>query len=96
MEQYRTISQSLNVDLVVWPETAIPTTYRQIKKEYWFSSRPVGGELISGTKEYINGNTFNSAVITCNDEQHLYKKQNLCHLESTFLMQPSTNLFLIF
>ncbi|MGH1543257.1 MAG: apolipoprotein N-acyltransferase [Arenicella sp.] len=81
VKKYYALTKDLDVDLAIWPETAIPSQLSRIRPDFWQKAKPQNGELISGIAELhqtgATMNAYNSAIFTCNNDMQLYRKQQL-------------------
>ena len=68
-------TKDLNVDLAIWPETAVPTRLQRVDEAFWHKA--ASGELISGVEQVIEGTRYNAAIMTCRDQRQIYQKQRL-------------------
>ena len=72
------LNQTTNVDLFVWPETAIPVYLQQTDEEFWRSIVPVGSALLTGLMDApAHEEVYNAATLWCEGEQQTYRKQHL-------------------
>lgn len=70
-------TKGLDVDLAIWPETAIPTRLQRVDEAFWHKVAPASGELISGVEQVIDETTYNAAIMTCRGQRQIYQKQRL-------------------
>ena len=81
MSQKLQNSQSLKqtpVELLVWPETALPIYYQQTDKQFWRSIVSSDTALLTGLVDSPGrSESYNAAVLSCGDEQHVYRKRHL-------------------
>ncbi len=81
--KYKQLIPEEEVDLVVWPETALPIYLHQTNQEFWDYIKPDKGNLLAGIMEFQTGNkgqqdkSYNSAVLTCDDQVQVYRKRHL-------------------
>ncbi|RBP49643.1 apolipoprotein N-acyltransferase [Arenicella xantha] len=106
IENYRTQSRALaagsQLDLVVWPETALPIHLQHLTPEFWQTSVPVGTALLTGlidTPSLLDhapsyDRSYNAAALVCNVEDgvpQVYRKRHLVpfgeYLPLRFLFQ---------
>ena len=75
-----------NLDLVVWPETALPLYMQQTDADFWRSITPQGAALLTGIVDSpsLNSQTnrslnesYNAAVLSCDGETQVYRKRHL-------------------
>lgn len=84
MQRYRSLTEEHpDVDLVVWPEAAIPALYHELDRAYY---APVEDELLDAEQRLLTGTLvrdfdrqvyFNSAVVLGGEERRLYNKRHL-------------------
>lgn len=74
------------LDLVVWPETALPVYMQQTNAEFWRSLTPPGTALLTGIVDSpsLNSTTnrsldesYNAAVLSCEGRTQVYRKRHL-------------------
>lgn len=66
------------IDLLVWPETALPLYYQQTNSEFWRSLIPDNTALLTGIVDSPAADeTYNAAVLNCQGEQQIYRKRHL-------------------
>jgi apolipoprotein N-acyltransferase len=85
--KYRSLSQQLketqNIDLLVWPETALPLYMQQTNAEFWNEITPNNTALLTGIMDspsIAQGNldeSYNAAVLSCNGQTQVYRKRHL-------------------
>ncbi|MEO0369621.1 MAG: apolipoprotein N-acyltransferase, partial [Pseudomonadota bacterium] len=83
------------LDLIVWPETALPVYLSQTSPQFWDAVRPSGVALLTGLiEERRSGGlseTYNAAVLVCEQGQSVYRKRHLVpfgeYLPLRFLFQ---------
>lgn len=77
---------SKKLDLVVWPETALPLYMQQTDADFWRNITPKGGALLSGivdspsltsTRERSLDESYNAAVLSCDGKTQVYRKRHL-------------------
>ena len=91
----RELLQLGRLDLVVWPETALPALRSQTGPEFWRDVRPDGAALITGLIDRVETpqriDDYNAAVLDCDDGQMVYRKRHLVpfgeYLPLRFLFQ---------
>lgn len=97
INRYRSLSQKIKLDidaegtnkkldLVVWPETALPLYVQQTNDEFWQSVTPEGAALLTGIVDSPSLNSladrsldesYNAAVLSCEGQTQLYRKRHL-------------------
>lgn len=87
IEKYRSLSQQLtaqqNIDLLVWPETALPLYMQQTDADFWNKITPNSTALLTGIMDspsIAQGNldeSYNAAVLSCNGQTQIYRKRHL-------------------
>lgn len=79
MQNYLNLLPKSPVDLVVFSETALPFYLNDTSPELWNSLSENAGSIIAGVMEFdpLNGDLYNSAVMTCGEQQQIYRKQHL-------------------
>ena len=80
--RFRTMSEQMhassNIDLFIWPETALPLLLQQTDTDFWNSITPSGTALLTGLMDNPSNNEFyNSAVLSCAGQQQIYRKRHL-------------------
>jgi len=85
--QYRSLSEQLqaqkNLDLVVWPETALPLYLQQTDTQFWGDIVQKNTALLTGIMDspsIVQGNldeSYNAAVLSCEGEVQVYRKRHL-------------------
>jgi len=70
------------VDLIVWPETALPLYVQQTSADFWRSVTPLGSALLTGIMDRPNSNDsneiYNAAVLNCDGQlPTVYRKSHL-------------------
>ncbi|NNC99095.1 MAG: apolipoprotein N-acyltransferase [Gammaproteobacteria bacterium] len=66
------------IDLLVWPETALPIYYQQTDQAFWQALVPSGTALLTGVVDNPEpAESYNAAVLSCAGVQHLYRKRHL-------------------
>jgi apolipoprotein N-acyltransferase len=66
------------LDLLVWPETALPIYVQQTDKDFWRSIQPQGIALVTGLVDNPSqSKSYNAAVLSCGDSQQIYRKRHL-------------------
>ena len=74
----RSVAETRDVDLFVWPETALPLFYQQTNAEFWQSLVPANSALLAGIMDSPEPNaTYNAAVLACGGDLQLYRKRHL-------------------
>ena len=71
-------SRNEALDLIVWPETALPLYYQQTGVEFWQAVAPPDVTLLTGLADAPSyQESYNAAILSCNGEQQLYRKRHL-------------------
>ncbi|MFT5136038.1 MAG: apolipoprotein N-acyltransferase [Arenicella sp.] len=71
-------SKQTPVDLLVWPETALPLFYQETDPKFWQDLIPSNTALLTGIVDYPNSDhNYNAAVLNCDSQQQLYRKRHL-------------------
>lgn len=66
------------VDLVVWPETALPLYYQQTDADFWRALLPADTAVLTGIADGPSvDEAYNAAVLSCDGEQQIYRKRHL-------------------
>ena len=78
----RLLSVRQTVDLIVWPETALPLYIQQTDSQFWNSINPQDTALLTGIMDVENLSTdesqfYNAAMLHCADSQQIYRKHHL-------------------
>jgi len=74
------LNQKAVLDLLVWPETALPVYFQQTDDRFWRSITPPGTALLTGlidSSETDSEQLYNAAVLICGDKNQLYRKRHL-------------------
>jgi apolipoprotein N-acyltransferase len=87
ISKYQLLSQQLqaqrNIDLLVWPETALPLYMQQTDAEFWNNITPNNTALLTGiidSPSMARGSldeSYNAAVLSCQGETQVYRKRHL-------------------
>ncbi len=90
LEQYRDLSSALaaeslaeqgqRLDLVVWPETALPLYASQTDQVFWQNIAPKETAVLAGLLDYDGENSYNAALLSCAGQREapqLYRKRHL-------------------
>ncbi|MFT4634232.1 MAG: apolipoprotein N-acyltransferase [Arenicella sp.] len=87
ISKYRSLSQQLQaqakVDLLVWPETALPLYMQQTDTEFWKNITPNNTALLTGIMDSPNieqgtvDQSYNAAVLSCGGQTQVYRKRHL-------------------
>ncbi len=87
IEKYQSLSQQLtarqNIDLLVWPETALPLYMQQTNADFWNKVTPTNTALLTGIMDspsIAQGNldeSYNAAVLSCDGQTQIYRKRHL-------------------
>jgi apolipoprotein N-acyltransferase len=87
ISEYRVLSKQLQkqkeIDLLVWPETALPLYIQQTDMEFWNNITPQGTALLTGiidSPSIAQGNleeSYNAAVLSCGGQTQVYRKRHL-------------------
>lgn len=82
--RYQTLTQELiesqSLDLIVWPETALPLYLGQTNTAFWQSVAPEGTALLTGLLDHDEHKSFNAAALSCADQREapqVYRKRHL-------------------
>ncbi len=71
-------SKQAPIDLLVWPETALPLYYQQTNEEFWQSLILPNSALLTGLVDHPDSkNSYNAAALYCDDAQQIYRKRHL-------------------
>ena len=67
------------LDLVVWPETALPLYMQQTDKAFWETVAPEGVAVLTGLIDSAGTDeqVYNAAVLACDGNTQLYRKRHL-------------------
>lgn len=66
------------IDLLIWPETALPLFYQQTDEKFWQDLIPSNTSLLTGIVDYPDADhNYNAAVLNCDSQQQLYRKRHL-------------------
>lgn len=70
------------IDLIIWPETALPLYVQQTDQRFWQSVTPEGSSLLTGLMDSPNRENpdeiYNAAVLSCDGgTQTVYRKKHL-------------------
>jgi len=73
---------STAIDLIVWPETALPLYVQQTNATFWQSVKPKGSALLTGIMDSPNRDNpeeiYNAAILSCENQQTtVYRKNHL-------------------
>lgn len=79
------LSASQTMDLIVWPETALPLYRQSINPAFWQSITPPGTALLTGLLDAPSlaasppsyDQTYNAAVLVCDGDTQTYRKRHL-------------------
>lgn len=67
-----------SLDLLVWPETALPLYYQQTDDAFWSALTPPQTGLITGLVDSPDfAQSYNAAVLSCDGAQQRYRKRHL-------------------
>ena len=82
IDQLAELSRALNaehqLDLLVWPETALPIYQQQTNADFWQSIVPEGVALVTGLLDSPTpSETYNAASVLCGGRQLIYRKRHL-------------------
>jgi len=87
ISKYQTLSRQLlakkNIDLLVWPETALPLYMQQTDADFWSNITPSNTALLTGildSPSIAQGNldeSYNAAVLSCEGVTEVYRKRHL-------------------
>ena len=76
--QTQQVAKQTPIDLLVWPETALPLYFQQTNEEFWQSLILPNSALLTGLVDHPdNNNSYNAAVLSCDDGQQIYRKRHL-------------------
>ena len=80
----QTLARDENVDLIVWPETALPLYLQQTNAAFWQAITPPNTFLLTGIidapnlfKDPVVPSSYNAAVLQCGNQQQVYRKRHL-------------------
>lgn len=66
------------LDLLVWPETALPIYYQQTDNNFWRSIMPNDVPLLAGIVDNPQPTeAYNAAILVCDGRSQVYRKQHL-------------------
>ena len=66
------------LELIVWPETALPLYYQQTDELFWSSLVATDTALLTGLVDQLEANqVYNAAILSCAGEQKVYRKRHL-------------------
>ncbi|MFT6406883.1 MAG: apolipoprotein N-acyltransferase [Arenicella sp.] len=84
---YRTLSEQLQaqgkLDLLVWPETALPLYMQQTDADFWNNITPSNTALLTGIMDSPRigqgtlDESYNAAVLSCDGQTQVYRKRHL-------------------
>jgi len=87
ISKYRSLSQQLQsrkqLDLLVWPETALPLYMQQTDTDFWANITPKNTALLTGIMDSPSigqgslEESYNAAVLSCEGDTQLYRKRHL-------------------
>ena len=82
IRKYADLTQKLHaenaLDLVVWPETALPLFFQQTDAQFWRDIKDLNLPLLAGLMDNPKrGETYNAAVLSCDGNQQIYRKRHL-------------------
>ncbi len=82
--QYQSLSQKLNqdapLDLIVWPETALPLYASNVNLDFWQTISPPGTAVLAGLLDHDGQHSYNAAALNCADSEQapqIYRKRHL-------------------
>ena len=75
----RELNAESTLDLVVWPETALPLYWQQTDDNFWNTIRPKGTALLTGLVDSseTDQQIYNAAALVCDGEAQVYRKRHL-------------------
>lgn len=74
----RQTASNMPLDLLVWPETALPIYHQQTDDDFWDSIVPNGLPLLTGIVDSPQySETYNAAILYCDGKKQIYRKQHL-------------------
>ena len=92
IEQYLDLSPEENVDLVVWPETAVSHYIHDIPESLWDELGRRKADYVFGTIETNSSagdvRLFNSVVVMCGDDRQVYRKKHLVPFGEYLPLRP--------
>lgn len=66
------------VDLVIWPETALPLYYQQTDNAFWRDLVPANTALLTGIADSLGeARAYNAAALSCDGAVQIYRKRHL-------------------
>jgi len=82
--QYQSLSEKLNqdapLDLIVWPETALPLYASNANLDFWQTISPPGTAVLAGLLDHDGQHSYNAAALNCADSEQapqIYRKRHL-------------------
>lgn len=73
-------TDSKDLDLVVWPETALPLYLSQTDESFWRAMSPPNTAVLAGLLDHDGTNSYNAAALSCAESRNKplpYRKRHL-------------------
>ena len=84
IRQYQRLSHELSrgtgLDLIVWPETALPLYLSQTDQKFWEALLPDNVSVVTGLLDHDEESAYNAAALICQSERakpQVYRKAHL-------------------
>jgi len=89
ISDYQRLSEELQnagtLDLIIWPETALPLNVQEAAPEFWRAITPSGSALLTGVMDTPSllapkpsyDESYNAAVLSCDGATQVYRKRHL-------------------